>query len=1445
MSKNDHVPGSSLPKTVMPLPAPGDTKLVVEFPIVVIGSSAGGLEACRALFDGWHDSQGMAFIIVQHLDPTHESMLVPLLASHTALHVHEAQEGAGVVPGVVHVIAPGKYLKVEDMALRLTDPAPGTGVRLPLDALLMSLANSGVADRCACIILSGTGADGSAGATTLKEGGGLIIAQDPEEAQFDAMPRNAILTGSVDHILPIKDIPSEVKAHFAATPVAQARIDGQASQPAEDIRPILDWLHLKTHHDFRLYKTGTLTRRIKRRMQMFPAISGMAAYLDRLKKDDAETEMLAQDLMINVTAFFRDPEVFDYLEKHVIPELLSMIRDGKPLRVWVAGCSTGEEAYSLAMLLLEACTAPVQQANIQIFASDADGDAIDFARAGLYPLSISDQIPGKRLERFFVASKEGYQASQELRGLIVFTAHDVLTDPPFARLDFISCRNLLIYLGPEAQRRLLGLFHFALAPDGLLLLGTAETAGGNNSIFIPVNKPIAGIFMAKDTKPLTAPPPEEKRLEETGLDYGAICRQLVLEQMIPAAVLINQKNEWLFAMGPTERFLRPASGYPTRDLPDLIKSSLRGDLVRAILEARSTQKKAIRTCREGFETAEDCAVIITALPLGKPHAGLLLVGLGEEQLRQGAETGAAPDSNPDGIEGLKRDLAAARSDLASVIHALENANEEQGAINAEAASVNEEYQSANEELLTSKEELQSLNEELTALNSQLQETLELHRTTSNDLQNVLYSTNVATIFLDRELRIRFFTPATKSLFNVIASDIGRPLSDLASMASDSSLLDDARLVLSTGQARDREIGVQASQWFLRRIVPYLAQDGATEGVVITFVDVTERHLVADDLGAAKRAAETATIAKSRFLAAASHDLRQPLQTLSLLQGLLSTMVEGGKAEKLVERFGTTLASMSGMLSTLLDINQIEAGTVRAAPVRFNINELFGRLKDEFTTHASAQGLSLKVVPCSLELYTDPRLLEQMLRNLLSNALKYTKRGKILLGCRRRPGHMSIEIWDTGIGIPESELKVIFQEYHQLDNPARERGRGLGLGLAIVQSLVNLLGYKVRVRSALGKGSVFVIEIGLPGDQDAIVEPPVVSPVVVASAMPVAKDQRILIVEDDPDVRELLDLFLLDEGFQTLSARDGETALEHMHSAGFVPDLILADFNLPNAFNGAELTVTVRERLAMPIPAIILTGDISTRTARGIKLEGCIQLNKPVKLDQLRQSIDQLLSSSGKGLSAKPALSIKPDGRFVFVVDDDEMIRASLRDMLEQNGFCVEDYATSEDFLDVDHNGADACLLVDAYLPGMDGLQLIETLNRRNQKVPSIMITGHSDVAMAVAAMKAGATDFFEKPISAPALLASIERVFERSKDAGKADAWHQAAMDHVAGLTLRQREIMDLVLAGHPNKNIAADLGISQRTVENHRAAVMRKTGSKSLPALARLALAAGGPTFK
>jgi two-component system CheB/CheR fusion protein len=923
--------------------------------------------------------------------------------------------------------------------------------------------------------------------------------------------------------------------------------------------------------------------------------------------------------------------VFEQLGAKIIPDMVASQPADMPLRIWIAGCSTGEEAYSLAMLFREAIVTARSNIKLQMFASDVDADAVAQARDGLYPHTIKADVSPERLARFFMREDHGFRVSPELRTAVVFTVQDVLADPPFSRLDLVSCRNLLIYLGPEAQAKVIALFHFALRELGILLLGNAETIGSMEGRFEVVSKAerlyrhtgrarsgeIGFSMGAADLSHQQAPIAKVSALARQ-TDLAELCRLLVMESYAPASVLINRKHECLYSLGPTEHYLRIAPGHPSHDLLDMAAPALRTRLRAAI--SQITTDTPMLIVPGGKTGARAFNIHIRSVHYeGEELLLICFIDAPTPTAKRVTVISTLPDSAH--IADLEQELEATRSDLQGAILSLEKSGEDQRAINEEAMSVNEEFQSTNEELLTSKEELQSLNEELTALNSQLQETLERQRTTSNDLQNVLYSTDVATLFLDEKLNIRFFTPATKALFNVIPGDIGRPLADLHSLASDSALLADASTVVENLSPIDAEIETNGGVWFTRRIMPYLADNDAVEGVVITFTDITERKRAAKLIDDAKKEAELATVAKSRFLAVASHDLRQPLQTLALLQGLLSKKVQGEKAQQLVARLDETLSAMTGMLNTLLDINQIESGVVKPEMSRFALDGLLDQLRDEFSYLAQAKKLDLRVVGCGLVIESDRRLLEQLLRNLISNALKYTKRGKILFGCRRRGGTVSIQVLDTGIGIADVELKAIFDEYHQVDNAARERSRGLGLGLSIVQRLSVLLDHQIEVHSVFGRGSSFAVEIKLPTSTIPTPAHRHVSPQVPA----VHRNGKILIVEDDPEVRVLLGLLLDEDGQHTHSAEDGPAALKLIKSGAFKPDLVLTDYNLPHEMDGLLLAGKLRKMLGTALPVIILTGDISTETLRDVAGHGCVQFNKPVKVHELLAAIQRSLA----------------------------------------------------------------------------------------------------------------------------------------------------------------------------------------------------------------------------
>jgi two-component system CheB/CheR fusion protein len=1547
-----------------------------DFLVVGLGASSGGLEALYKLFDALPSDTGMAFILVQHLDPTHGSMMVGLLAGHTAMTVSEAADGMPIERDHVYVIPPGVYLSIGEGALRLTNPRERHGARMPFDFLLRSLAEECGA-RAVCAVLSGTGADGSVGLTAIRANGGLVIVQDPKDAAQGGMPRSAILTGAVDLVLPVAEIPAALVKHRHKS-IRQTHLEPERAAPAPSdgapLAEIIDLLRAHTAHNFALYKEGTVRRQIERRMAM-ASIKEIGLYLDTMRQEPDEIDRLAKDMLINVTQFFRDEKTFEVLAETIIPELIRRQPHDMPIRIWDAGCSTGEETYSIAMLFLEEMASSKRNVKLQVFASDVDDDALAIARNGQYPESIRKDVSPARLERFFVKEDRNYRVTRELRETVVFTTQDLLADAPFSRLDLVSCRNVLIYLRPEVQEKVLSLFHFALREDGILVLGASETIGDFGDRFEPISKrhrifrhlgrsrPGEVVFpIATGEGGRTTPPPARSAAPRT--DTGALARQALLDVYAPASVMINPRHECLYYFGPIDRYLKVAAGEASRDLFAMARDGLRTRLRAAVHQASREQVRVVLGGAQMDRNGEAVAVSVSVQPIETEDAKFLLVSFSDEPERKKSGKAAAEAADPPRVAQLEQELDATRKELESAIHDLGETNDEVTATNEEAMSVNEELQSTNEELETSKEELQSLNEELTALNSQLSETIEHQRATANDLRNTMNSSEIAMLFLDGNLEIRLFTPAAKTMFRVIASDIGRPLADLARRINDPHLLADAGVVFGGDVPPSREVETDSGAWYTRRIVPYRTQDDQVEGVVITFADISERKkaeraieaarsysdsiintisqplIVLDEklrvisanpsfyttffvepeetvgrqldavdegrlddaglrdfldrlrrgerfiedhqidvelprqgvrsllmnaleiredplagrrilvtidditerkrssevLEAAKRVAEQASLGKSRFLAAASHDLRQPLQTLSLLRGILAKRIKDQSGVRLIAKLEETLGAMSGMLNTLLDINQLEAGVVHPEIAEFPIGTLLDRLQTEFAYHVATRQLVLRVVASGLNVRSDPRLLEQTLRNLLANAVKYTERGKVLLGCRRRGDKLRIEVWDTGIGIPAGQLESIFEEFHQLDNAARERSRGIGLGLSIVQRISELLGNIIDVRSWLGRGSVFAIEVPLGENTQ---RPPSGAQRVEAVAGPTG---AILIVEDDPAVREMLEMLFEGEGHRTTAVAGANEALALAARGALLPDIIIADYNLPGDQTGAQVIARLRESLRREIPAIILTGDISSDTLRKIADAGCVHLSKPAEPETLIQQIVTFLTAKPqpKGENVRhAAVSANGSRPTIFVIDDDRTIRDTLQELLQEHGHTTEVYASGEAFLAADRRDREGCLLVDALMPGMGGIALLERLKARIHGLPAIMVTGHGDIAMAVEAMKAGAVDFLEKPVRPDELLASIERALDRIGDSTKLSAWHKTAAARLARLTPRERDVLDLVVEGRPNKIIAHDLGISQRTVENHRAAVMKRTGAATLPDLIRLVMAA------
>src|SRR5690242_13315347 len=688
MGKGPRKAGAARPRPSRRLSQRLGSPLAAEsFPVVGLGASAGGLDACRRLLDVLPAGTGMAFILIQHLDPTHASMMVDLLAGHTPMKVEQAADGMPLKREHVYLIPPGTYLSIHGGALHLSEPRERHGARLPLDFFLRSLAEE-VGARGICVILSGTGGDGSLGLKAVKEKGGLVIVQDPDEAEYDGMPRSAIMTGAVDLVLPVANIP-DILAKYGR----QLVLNGERRKdPAPDDHPpdrlaeIIELLRTKTSHDFALYKPGTLLRRIERRMAL-AGVDDSGRYLDVLRRDSGELDLLARDLLINVTSFFRDPKAFELLAEEVIPDLVHRQPSDRPLRIWVAGCSTGEETYSLAMLFLEEIAAAKRNIKLQVFASDVDEDAVAVAREGRYPEAIAADVSPVRLAHFFTQEEHSYRVVPELREVVVFTAQDVLADPPFSRLDLISCRNLLIYLRPEAQEKVLLLFHFALHEGGVLVLGGSETVGRLDDRFEPISKTQRIYRQIGRSRPgevdfpigpggaaRTLWPGRTSAASAQAISARDLTQRVLLEAYAPASVLINRKHECLYYSGPADRYLRVASGEPSRDLLAMAREGLRSKLRVAIQQASQERTPTIAT--RAHASDDGAAVRIEVHPVQRAGEELLLVSFFDEpghKLRSGHSV--EPSGDLSRTAELEAELDATRKELQSAIHELEIANE--------------------------------------------------------------------------------------------------------------------------------------------------------------------------------------------------------------------------------------------------------------------------------------------------------------------------------------------------------------------------------------------------------------------------------------------------------------------------------------------------------------------------------------------------------------------------------------------------------------------------------------------------------------------------------------------------------------------------------------------------------------------------------------------------
>jgi len=831
------------------------------FPIVGIGASAGGLVALEQFLSQSPPKSGMAFVIVQHLDPNREGMLVELLQRHTLMPVIEAQEQTQVESNHVYVIPPGHDLSIQNGELHLQVPPEPRGLRLPIDFFFKSLADDRQQNSIG-VILSGMGSDGTLGLRAIRQAAGACFVQSPAQAQFDSMPRSAIEAGVADVVASADELPKKILAYVGRIQLgAQAETESETDQKDVGfLDQVIVLLRTQTGHDFSRYKKSTISRRIERRMGLHQ-LARLADYLRYLRENPRESELLFNELLIGVTSFFRDATVWEQLKIEVIPALLARHPDGAVLRAWTPGCSTGEEAYTLAMVFKEALEEinPTQRFSLQIFASDLDKEAIATGRAGIYARNITTEVTEKRLKRYFVEDVGGYRVCNEIREMVIFAEQNVIADPPFTKLNLVSCRNLLIYLESELQAKLIQLFHYSLNPGGYLVLGSAESIGTAANLFspldgksriyrrldaparvLPVDFPAA--FVLSHPKWGGAISAQQGDIP-SGPNLQGLVEKLVLQHYAPAAVLVTDQGDMLYFSGKTGKYLEPASGKPSLNLFAMARDGLNQALSeafhRAVRGKTAAKLKNVKVTGNGLAQY----VNIVVQPLDEPAAlcGMVLIVFNDVvRPRRKKSRGVADAVAVDGtrMEALVQELQQSREEAKSTREEMQTSQEELKSTNEELQSTNEELQSTNEELTTSKEEMQSMNEELQTVNHELQaKVTELSRA-SNDMRNLLDSTEIATLFLDEALNVRRFTAQTTRIIKLIPGDTGRPITDIVTDLNYPDMVTDAREVLRTLVFREKDLSTTDGRWFKVRTMPYRTQENRIDGLVITFSDIT-------------------------------------------------------------------------------------------------------------------------------------------------------------------------------------------------------------------------------------------------------------------------------------------------------------------------------------------------------------------------------------------------------------------------------------------------------------------------------------------------------------------------------------------------------------------------------------------------------------------------------
>jgi two-component system CheB/CheR fusion protein len=1186
-----------------------DESQAPSFPIVGVGASAGGLESLERMFRVMPVETGMAFVVIQHLSPDFKSLMDELLARYTEIPIFRAEDGMPVRPNSIYLIPPKKEMIVSGRKLLLTDKDPQQALTMPIDRFFRSLAQD--AGRYAIgVILSGSGSDGSRGVRDIHHAGGLVLCESEETAKFDGMPLATLGTGDVDGVMAPEEIPQALIKHARQLSLLPTHSSGRDPEPT-GMETVFRLLNDAYGIDFSHYKPNTVGRRIQRRLSLNREDS-LIEYAERLRSEPDELNVLYRDLLIGVTRFFRDVESYEVLKREVIPELVRKAAAGEELRIWVAGCATGEEAYSLAILIHEALEEGKHPIEFKIFASDVHRRSLDIASIGVYREEALSDVTPERLKRYFDRKPDGFHVVTELRKHIVFASHNVIKDAPFTKLDLISCRNLLIYFRALAQKKAISLFHFGLKTGGVLFLGPSETPADledefdtidthwkiyrkSRDVRLPTDIRIPApqnTLLMNPARQFTAPAPT-RGMPDPGL-LGAY--DAVLDRFMPPSLLINERRELLHAFAGAERYLRMRSGRPSPDVLDMLDSDLRtaiiGAVQRVLKDGKAVRYHCIRISTPHGEERLDVGVEPLANARAR-HAQVLITLMPSEpppcepeshEEGDGAEAepheadGAARRSDAareeraaneknhsdnrrisrDRIESLEIELRYNKENLQATIEELETSNEEMQATNEELVASNEELQSTNEEL-------HSVNEELYTVNAEHQRKItELSEMTA-DMENLLQSTEIGTIFLDRDLNIRKFTPQIGITFHLLPQDIGRPITGFAHNIVDEPLLEHLRDVYQSGERVEKEVRDRQGNWLLMRILPYRTKT-RMDGVVLTLIDISLLKRAEQKLSEAVRL-------RDEFLAMLSHELRNPLGAILNATNLLSMHRHPDESlNEACDVVSRQARHLSRLLDDLLDVSRVTQRKIELTRKPIEVGSFVRNAIDSIRPLMESGELEFCEDPTPREpLYVDgdAARLQQALSNILANAARYTPRGGrvelYVLGDER---DVIFRIRDTGVGIAPDKLETIFELFVQANSTLHRSSGGMGIGLTLARSIVERHDGRILARSeGPGRGSEFEIRIprvGPPKNLPREAEKP--------AARQSLKGCRVVVVEDDPDNRTMLRMLLEVEGCEVFVAGNGVTGIATIEERK--PALALVDIGLPG-LNGYDVARKLR------------------------------------------------------------------------------------------------------------------------------------------------------------------------------------------------------------------------------------------------------------------------------